>query len=105
MNCEVIIDMRNDNTLCTISMLSAILENQDGDYYSLLTPFILCSLPKTLGAEIIVNDVALAMNNYGFVDFPYRLCETLLERLCRKTDDGHIYVQYQKVGAGKKGSM
>jgi len=102
MNCEVIIDMRNDNTLCTISMLSAMLENQDGDYYSLLMPFVLCSLPKTLGTEIIVNDVTQAMNNYGFVDFPYRLCETLLERLCRKTDDGHIYVKYKKVDAGKK---
>lgn len=102
MTYEVIIDMRNDNTLCTISMLSAMLENQNGDYYSLLKPFILCSLPKTVGAEIIVNDVAAAMNDYGFVDFPYRLCETLLERLCHKTDDGYVFVQSKKVSGGKK---
>ena len=102
MKYEVYLDMRNDNTLCTISMLSAMLESQNGDYYNLLTPFVLYSLPHAIDAEIVVGNVARSMKNFGFADFPLKLCEKLLDRLCRPADDGHFYVRSELKRGGKK---
>ena len=102
MSYEVYLDMRNDNTLCTISMLSAMLESQNGDYYSLLTPFVLYSLPHTVDKEIVVGNIVQSMKDFGFVDFPYKLCEKLLERLCRPDVDGKLYVRFENKRGGKK---
>ena len=99
---EVYLDMRNDNTLCTISMLSAMLESQNGDYYNLLTPFVLYSFPHSIDAEIVVGNVVQAMKDFGFADFPHKLCEKLLERLCRQAGDGNVYVRSEKKRGGKK---
>ena len=99
---EVYLEMRNDNTLCTISMLSAMLESQNGDYYNLLTPFVLYSFPHSIDAEIVVGNVVQAMKDFGFADFPHKLCEKLLERLCRQAGDGNVYVRSEKKRGGKK---
>lgn len=101
MKCEVYIDMKNENALCTISMLSALLENGNGDYYSLLIPFLLYSLPENKDAEISVDKTVLAMREFGFADFPYRLTEKLLYRLSKHSEDGKIYVR-SKIKNGKK---
>lgn len=93
MKYEVCMDMRNENALCTISMLSALLETQGGDYLNLLNPFVLYSLPRNTGQEISVDEVTKSMREFGFVDFPYKLTETLLNRLCRQSTDGHTYVK------------
>lgn len=64
MKYEVYIDMKNENALCTISMLSALLENQEGDYYNLLIPFLLHSLPEHKDAEISVEKTTMAIAWY-----------------------------------------
>ena len=81
MGYEVYINMKNDNALCTISMLSAMLETQDGSYYSLLIPFVLHSLPGSKDAEISVDAVTDSMREFGFIDFPHKLTETILTKL------------------------
>lgn len=102
MRCEVYLDMRNDNTLCTISMLSAMLESQNGDYYNLLTPFVLYSLPHTIDAEIVVGNIVAAMKDFGFADFPHKLCEKLLDRLCHTAGHQIPYVRFENKHGGKK---
>ena len=82
-------------------MLSAMLETQDGSYYSLLIPFVLYSLPETKDAEISVDKVTEAMRKFGFVDFPHKLTETILTKLCTKEVDNQIYVR-QQTRQGKK---
>ena len=101
MKYEVNIDMKNDNALCTISMLSALLETQGGNYYNLLTPFVLYSLPNEVGAEISVSEVTTSMKAFGFVDFPQKLAERILSRLCHEHEDGKTYVQF-RIERGKK---
>lgn len=101
MKYEVYIDMKNENALCTISMLSALLENQEGDYYNLLIPFLLHSLPEHKDAEISVENTTMAMREFGFVDFPYKLTERMLNRLSRRGVKGEAYVRF-KIKDGKK---
>ena len=103
MKLEVRIDMKNENALCTISMLSAMLEAQDGNYYGLITPFVLYSLPMKEGEEISVEKVTLELQKFGFVDFPLKLTEKILEQLCKKEIDKKIYIrQEKKIGKRKK---
>ena len=101
MKYEVYINMKNDNALCTISMLSAMLETQDGSYYSLLIPFVLHSLPESKDAEISVEKVTDSMRKFGFTDFPHKLTETILSKLCTKEVDKQILVR-QQTKRGKK---
>ena len=101
MKYEVYIDMKNDNALCTISMLSALLETQGGNYYNLLAPFILYSLPDEVGARISVSEITESMKAFGFIDFPQKLTERLLSKLCREHGDGKTYVQ-ARMERGKK---
>ena len=102
MRYEVYINMKNDNALCTISMLSAMLETQDGSYYSLLIPFVLYSLPESKDAEISVDKVTDSMREFGFVDFPHKLTETILTKLCTKEVDKQIFVRQQAKRGQKK---
>ena len=102
MRYEVYINMKNDNALCTISMLSAMLETQDGSYYSLLIPFVLYSLPESKDAEISVDKVTDSMREFGFVDFPHKLTETILSKLCTKEVDKQIFVRQQTKRGQKK---
>lgn len=101
MKYEVYINMKNENALCTISMLSALLENQEGDYYNLLIPFLLHSLPEKKDAEISVEKITMAMREFGFIDFPYKLAERMLNRLSRQGAKGQGYVR-SKIKDGKK---
>lgn len=93
MQYEVYIDMSNENALYTVSMLSAMLEAQDGDYYNLLMPFLLSCLPDNTGSEVNVKDITEKMKEYGFVDFPIKLTETLLGKLCKPWKDGNTYIR------------
>lgn len=102
MGYEVYINMKNDNALCTISMLSAMLETQDGSYYSLLIPFVLYSLPESKDSEISVDKVTDSMREFGFVDFPHKLTETILTKLCTKEVDKQIFVRQQTKRGQKK---
>lgn len=45
MKYEVCINMKNDNALCTISMLPAMLETQDGSYYKADGYILFCAEP------------------------------------------------------------
>lgn len=102
MKYEVWINMKNDNALCTISMLSAMLETQDGSYYSLLIPFVLYSLPESKDTEISVDKITDSMREFGFVDFPHKLTETILTKLCTKEVDKQIFVRQQMRRGQKK---
>ena len=45
----VMLDMRNPNTLCTVGVLSALLEDGSRDYTDLISPFILAAVPGNVG--------------------------------------------------------
>lgn len=96
MQFEVYIDMNNENALYTVSMLSAMLETQDGDYYNLIIPFVLHCIPKERGIEVNVDDVASRMKEFGFVDFPIKLTESLLDKLCKPWKDGKTYISKKR---------
>lgn len=97
MNYGVYIDMKNENALYTVSMLSAMLESGTGNYLDLLTPFVLYSLPNTVDAQISIDTVTEEMRQFGFKDFPHKTTEKILDRLCKAREDGHIYVKYSSV--------
>ena len=102
MKFEVLIDMRNENALYTVSMLSALLENGSGNYLDLLTPFVLYSLPNTMNAQISVDEITESMRVFGFVDFPHKTTERILDRLCKVSDEGIAYVACDKRDKKKK---
>lgn len=90
---EVFIDMSNQNALYSVSMLSAMLENGTGNYLDLLTPFVLYSLPREVGAHISISEVVETMSNeFGFVDFPHKTTESILNRLSKKNSSGVVYI-------------
>ena len=93
MNYRVFIDMKNENALYTVSMLSAMLEDGTGNYLDLLTPFVLYSLPKTIDSPISIDAVTEAMREFGFKDFPYKTSEKILNRLCKASGDDRVYVR------------
>jgi len=99
---EVFIDMKNENALYTVSMLSAMLESGTGNYLDLLTPFVLYSLPNTTDSQISVDEVTEAMREFGFKDFPHKTTEKILERLCKACGDGKIYVRSASVRKKRK---
>lgn len=94
---EVYVDMRNENALYTVSMLSAMLENGTGNYLDLLTPFVLYSLPNTTDAKISVDAVTDKMREFGFKDFPHKTTERILDRLCKANENGITYVRSSSV--------
>lgn len=93
MGYEVYVDMKNENALYTVSMLSAMLENGTGNYLDLLTPFVLYSLPNTVDAKISVDVVTEKMREFGFKDFPHKTTERILDRLCKADENGVAYVR------------
>lgn len=101
MICEVIIDMKNENALYTVSMLSAMLENSSGDYLDLLKPFVLHSLPP-VGSTIDIDAVTIRMQEFGFKDFPHKVTEKILGRLCKASEDGNTYVLSTTVNKKRK---
>lgn len=98
----VYIDMKNENALYTVSMLSAMLENGTGNYLDLLTPFVLYSLPNVVDSQISIDSVTDAMREFGFKDFPHKTTEKILDRLCKTTDDTPVYVRSTSVNKKKK---
>lgn len=102
MNYGVYIDMKNENALYTVSMLSAMLESGTGNYLDLLTPFVLHSLPNTTDAQISVDAVTEAMRDFGFKDFPHKTTEKILDRLCKVREDRHTYVRSTSSNKKKK---
>ena len=97
MGYEVYVDMKNENALYTVSMLSAMLENGTGNYLDLLTPFVLYSLPNTADSKISVDEVTDKMREFGFKDFPHKTTERILERLCKANENGITYVRSSTV--------
>ena len=93
MDYGVYIDMKNENALYTVSMLSAMLENGTGNYLDLLTPFVLYSLPNAVDSQISIDAVTESMREFGFKDFPHKTTEKILDRLCKATADGQTYVR------------
>lgn len=98
----VYIDMKNENALYTVSMLSAMLENGTGNYLDLLTPFVLYSLPNVVDSPISIDAVTGAMRDFGFKDFPHKTTEKILDRLCKVADDTPVYVRSTSVNKKKK---
>lgn len=96
MSNEVIIDMKNENALYTVSMLSALLESGSGNYLDLLTPFVLYSLPSIANAEISIEQITESMREFGFQDFPRKTTEKILDHLCKGTDQGVVHVTCDK---------
>lgn len=102
MNYRVFIDMKNENALYTVSMLSAMLEDGTGNYLDLLTPFVLYSLPKTIDSPISIDAVTEAMREFGFKDFPYKTSEKILNRLCKASGDDPVYVRATSANKKRK---
>lgn len=102
MDYGVYIDMKNENALYTVSMLSALLENGTGNYLDLLTPFVLSSLPNVVDSQISIDEVTEAMREFGFKDFPHKTTEKILERLCKEADNTPKYVRSASINKKKK---
>ena len=101
MNCEVFIDMKNENALYTVSMLSAMLESGTGNYLDMLAPFVLYSLPGRENENISIDAVTEAMREFGFKDFPHKTTEKILSRLCQTNTKEDTYVKAFKIGQKK----
>lgn len=97
MGYEVYVDMKNENALYTVSMLSAMLENGTGNYLDLLAPFVLYSLPNMVDAKISVDKTTDKMREFGFKDFPHKTTERILDRLCKANENGITYVRSSTV--------
>lgn len=83
------IDMRNQNALCTVGMLSALLENGSQDYTDLISPFILASTPENVGEKVELSEVQETVRkNYGFEDMPLDFIKGVLQRYANK--DGYF---------------
>ncbi len=81
MSIGVTLDMKNPNALCTVGMLSALLEREKRDYIDLVSPFILASLPTTIGQEIDVEHIQSTIKReYGFDNMPLGFIEAILQR-------------------------
>ena len=91
------IDMKNENTLYTVSMLSAMLENGTGNNLDLLASFVLYSLPNTANSKISVDAITDVLREFGFKDFPHKTTERILDRLCQANENGIIYVRSSAV--------
>ena len=83
---EVILRMNDSNSLCTVGMLSALLEETGEDYLSLVSPFVLRAMPDKAGQEINLSDVQEQLKeHYGFEDMPLEVIKRILNR-ARKAD-------------------
>lgn len=97
MDYGVYINMKNENALYTVSMLSAMLECGTGNYLDLLAPFVLNSLPNAIDSAISIDAVTEAMREFGFKDFPHKTTEKILDRLCKTTENTVAYVRCTSV--------
>ena len=85
MGLGVIMNMRNPNALCTVGMLSALLENGNHDYVDLISPFILASVPETVGSKIELAEVQKTIRDeFGFEDMPLDFIRGILQRHAKK---------------------
>ena len=85
--------MKNTNALYTVSMLAALIEGGQTNYYDLLAPFIIYCLPREHGAVVDVKDVTEKMQQeFGFETFIGKMTEKMLERMCSYEDAGKRYV-------------
>lgn len=89
----VYINMRNKNALCTVSMLSAMIENKSQGYLDILKPFVLICLPTEIGALISPAEITEKLQSeYGFSGFPCGLTTKLLKKLSNERSSGNRYV-------------
>lgn len=85
----VMLNMRNPNTLCTVGMLSALLENGSQDYTDLISPFILAAAPETAGEKVNLTEIQETMRSeFGFEDMPINFIKRVLQRHSEK--DGYF---------------
>lgn len=97
MSIGVILDMKNPNALCTVGMLSALWERDRRDYIDLVSPFILASLPTTVGQEIDGEQVqATVKSEYGFDDMPLGFIKGILQRNTKSKTSAHPYIRKEK---------
>ncbi len=93
----VILDMKNPNALCTVGMLSALWERDRRDYIDLVSPFVLASLPTTIGQEIDIEQIqATIKSEYGFDDMPLGFIKGILQRNTKIKASAHPYIRKEK---------
>lgn len=94
---EVRLNMGNPNALCTVGMLSALLEKDKRDYIDLISPFVLATLPDTVGEEINATEIQTALKqNFGFEDMPLDFIKGILQRYTKHRLGQDPYVQRVK---------
>lgn len=80
-----VINMRNPNALCTVGMLSALLEGGSQDYTDLISPFILAAVPESVGSKIELAEVQKTLRNeFGFEDMPLDFIRGVIQRYTKK---------------------
>lgn len=93
----VYIDMSNKNALCTISMLSSMIEAKPNGYLDILTPFVLNCIPTGIGDTVSVDDVTSKMQKeYSFTGFPRGLTEKLLGNISKNKGKDTQYIKRVK---------
>ena len=85
----VMLDMRNPNTLCTVGVLSALLEDGSRDYTDLISPFILAAVPGNVGDIVDLAAVQQTVRNeFGFEKMPLNFIRGVLNRYAKQ--DGYF---------------
>ena len=88
---EVIIDMKNENALYTVSMLAAFAEKWNKNYMDLLKPFLLHCLPSQIGEGIDIEIISKKMTTkFGFEKFPRKVAEKILDQLSQEKKTPYI---------------
>lgn len=88
---EVIIDMKNENALYTVSMLAAFAEKWNKNYLDLLKPFFLHCLPSQIGETIDIESISIKMTDeFGFEKFPRKVAEKILDHLCQEKPSPYV---------------
>lgn len=92
------LDMKNNNALISVAMLSAFLDNQK-DYLDMISPFVLNELKGHIGDKIDEKAIQEKMRaEYGFEDIPIHVIDKILNRASKgetatvKREKGKFYI-------------
>lgn len=79
-----VMQMKNNDTFITQSMLSSYMVVETKDYLELILPFVCMCLPEKIDGIIELEKIQDAIKNKYGLDIPVNVVEKLLIRLCKQ---------------------
>lgn len=80
------INMKNNNALISVAMLTTFLNNKK-DYLDMISPFVYSTLSLSVGEKVNVQIIQDKMGKeYGFEDIPIKVINKILSRACKGED-------------------